>query len=95
MTGNVEHPKRTGANAFFPFIYSHEPHRAGVVLEGARPANFHGGNYARPHMQFYQDTPLTLADMTAPEFGGMDVLERVKRDGLSFLSVASNNATPT
>src|SRR6516162_1680576 len=68
---------RAGVNTLFTFIYTHEPHRAGVVLEGSRPNSFHGGNYARPHMQFYKDTPLTLADMNAPEFGGVDVLERV------------------
>jgi hypothetical protein len=64
--------ERAGVNALFPFIYSHEPHRAGVEA-----ANFHGGNYARPHMQFYRDTPLTLQDMRAPEFGNVDVLERI------------------
>src|SRR5208282_3397047 len=69
--------ERAGVNALFPFIYSHEPHRAGLVQEGGRVVDFHGGNYARPHLQFYKDTPLTLADMTAPEFGGADVLERV------------------
>ena len=63
---------RAGVNTLFTFIYTHEPHRAGVGAE-----NFHGGNYARPHMKFYKDTPLTLADMSAPEFGGVDVLARV------------------
>ena len=63
---------RAGVNALFTFIYTHEAHRAGVSAE-----NFHGGNYARPHIQFYKDTPLTLQDMSAPEFGGADVLEKV------------------
>ena len=63
---------RAGVNTLFTFIYTHEPHRAGVGAE-----NFHGGNYARPHMKFYKDTPLTLADMRAPEFGDVDVLARV------------------
>lgn len=63
--------ERAGANALFPFMYTHEPHRAGVSS-----ANFHGGNYARPHMQFYKDTALTFDDMRAPEFGGVDVLDR-------------------
>ena len=63
---------RAGVNALFIFIYTHEPHRAGVGAD-----NFHGGNYARPHMEFYRDTPLTLSDMSAPEFGGVDVLARV------------------
>lgn len=64
--------ERAGVNALFPFMYTHEPHRAGVEAAG-----FHGGNYARPHMQFYKDTPLTLQDMSASEFGGADVLEKI------------------
>jgi len=65
--------ERAGVNALFPFMYSHEPHRAGVPPS----ETFHGGNYARPHMQYYNDTPLTLQDMRAPEFGDVDILERV------------------
>ncbi len=65
--------ERAGVNALLPFIYSHEPHRAGVPPS----ETFHGGNYARPHMQYYKDTPLTLQDMRAPEFGDVDILERV------------------
>ena len=85
---------RAGVNALFIFIYSHEPHRAGVAAE-----NFHGGNYARPHLQFYKDTPLTLADMTAPEFGSVDVLERVipvaKKHGIrTFPFLLEDNALP-
>ncbi|HEU5396997.1 MAG TPA: hypothetical protein VFV81_07510 [Verrucomicrobiae bacterium] len=64
--------KRAGVNALFLFSYTHEPHRAGLP-----PANFHGGNYARPHMQYYAGTPLTFPDMRAPEFGDVDVLERI------------------
>jgi hypothetical protein len=86
---------RAGVNALFTFIYTHEPHRAGVP-----PAGFHGGNYARPHMQFYQDTPLTLQDMSAPEFGGVDVLERVipvaKKHGIRvFPFILEDNQLPT
>ncbi len=60
---------QTGANAFFPFIYSHIGERAGV-----HPAGFRGGNYAIPHMQYYQDTNLTYEDMRGPEFGDKDLL---------------------
>jgi len=63
---------RAGVNALFPFMYSHEAHRAGVEAAG-----FHGGNYAQPHMRYYKDTPITLADMTPPEFGNVDILARV------------------
>lgn len=62
---------RAGVNLLFPFIYSHEPHRGGRPEKG-----FHGGNFATPHLQYYHDTPLTLADMRAPEFGDVDVLAR-------------------
>ena len=91
--------ERAGVNALFPFIYSHEPHRAGLVQEGGRVGDYHGGNYARPHLQFYKDTPLTLADMTAPEFGGADVLERVipvaKKHGIrTFPFLLEDNTLP-
>jgi hypothetical protein len=66
--------ERGGVNALFPFMYSHEEHRAGVP-EGV--PGFRGGNYATPHMQYYRDAILTYDDMKAPEFGGVDVLERV------------------
>jgi hypothetical protein len=85
---------RAGVNALFAFIYSHEPHRAGVEATG-----FHGGNYARPHMEFYKDSPLTLEDMRAPEFGELDVLERVipiaRRHGIrTFCFLLEDNNLP-
>ena len=86
--------ERAGVNALFPFIYSHEPHRAGVEAAG-----FHGGNYARPHIQFYKDTPLTLQDMRAPEFGDVDVLEKIipvaKKHGIrTFCFLLEDNTLP-
>ncbi len=63
---------RAGVNALFPFLYTHEPHRGGVPAKG-----FHGGNYATPHAQYYHETGLTLDDMTAPEFGKVDLLARL------------------
>ncbi len=44
--------QRAGVNALFPFIYSHESHRAGVT-----PAGFHGGNYALPHCNITKIRP--------------------------------------
>jgi hypothetical protein len=86
--------ERAGVNTLFPFMYSHEPHRAGVEA-----ANFHGGNYARPHMEFYKDTPLTLQDMRAPEFGDVDVLEKIipvaKKHGIrTFCFLLEDNNLP-
>ncbi len=86
--------ERAGVNALFPFIYSHELHRAGVSMAG-----FHGGNYAMPHMQYYKDTPLTFQDMRAPEFGGIDVLARVipvaRKHGIrTFCFLLEDNTLP-
>jgi hypothetical protein len=86
--------KRAGVNTLFIFSYTHEPHRA-----GAGAANFHGGNYARPHMEFYKDTPLTLQDMRAPEFGDVDILERVvpvaKKHGIRvYCFLLEDNSLP-
>ena len=36
---------------------------------------FHGGNYARPHPEFYRNT--TLKETRAPDFGDLDILEAV------------------
>jgi hypothetical protein len=85
---------RAGVNTLFIFSYTHEPHRAGVSAD-----NFHGGNYAQPHMEFYKDTPLTLADMRAPEFGDVDVLARVipvaKQHGIRvFPFILEDNSIP-
>jgi hypothetical protein len=65
---------RGGVNALFPFLYTHEAHRAGVPEDAP---GFRGGNYATPHLQYYRDSILTYGDMKAPEFGGIDVLARV------------------
>ena len=85
---------RAGVNALFPFLYTHEPHRG-----GAPAAGFHGGNYATPHAQFYHDTGLTIDDMTAPEFGKVDLLARLlpeatKRGIAVFPFVLEDNTLP-
>ncbi|HVW21899.1 MAG TPA: twin-arginine translocation signal domain-containing protein [Opitutaceae bacterium] len=86
--------EKAGVNALFPFIYSHEEHRAGVY-----GPSFRGGNYGIPHMQYYKDTVLTYEDMRAPEFGSMDVLQRTidagKKAGIKvFPFVLEDNHRP-
>jgi len=85
---------RAGVNTLFPFLYTHESHRGGTAAEG-----FHGGNYALPHMHYYVNTPLTYADMRAPEFGDVDVLARVipaaRKHGIRvFPFVLEDNVRP-
>ena len=47
---------------------------------------FHGGNYATPHPQFYQDT--ILKDTRAPDLGQLDILRellpKTKKRGLKL-----------
>ncbi|HXN35122.1 MAG TPA: hypothetical protein VN877_03065, partial [Opitutaceae bacterium] len=62
---------RGGVNTLFPFIYTHEPHRAGIDSPG-----FRGGNFAIPHMQYYEGSGMTYEDMRAPEAGSADLLDR-------------------
>ncbi len=87
--------QRAGVNAIFPFIYTHIPKRAGV----AKSDNFHGGNYAIPHMEFYKDTGLTYDDMRAPEFGDVDLLANLipaarKRGMKTFAWIIEDNKRP-
>ncbi len=63
--------RRGGVNTLFPFIYTHEEHRAGIYSAG-----FRGGNFAMPHMKYYEGSGLTYEDMRAPEAGDTDLLER-------------------
>ena len=37
--------------------------------------NFHGGNYATPHSQYYKNT--VIQDTKAPDHGNLDILETV------------------
>ncbi len=76
-TGNLDHlfddlNHRGGVNTLFPFIYTYAHITAGMPAAG-----FHGGNFAIPHMQYYQQTSLTYADMRAPDFGETDVMARI------------------
>src|ERR1017187_8946868 len=34
--------------------------------------NFHGGNFATPHPQYYKDTALKAEDTRAPDYPGVD-----------------------
>jgi hypothetical protein len=87
--------ERGGVNALFPFIYTHEEHRAG---EDEVPG-FRGGNYAIPHMEYYRGATLTYEDMRAPEFKAVDVLARAiaaaKKHGIKvFPFVLEDNHCP-
>jgi hypothetical protein len=63
---------RAGVNALFPFIYGNT-----ARWTGESPKNYRGGNYAIPHLQYYQGTGFTYEDLRAPEAGEVDLLERL------------------
>src|SRR6202162_197563 len=39
--------------------------------------NFHGGNFATPHPQYYKDTALKPEDTRAPDYPGVDTVSSV------------------
>lgn len=39
--------------------------------------NFHGGNFATPHPQYYKDTALKPEDTRAPDYPGVDIISTV------------------
>jgi hypothetical protein len=63
-----------GINTLFFFAFGYIARWVPMSAEG-----FHGGNFGIPHMQYYKDTNLTYADLRAPEFGDMDVLDRTTK----------------
>jgi hypothetical protein len=62
---------RCGINALFIFAFGHEARFVPMPEHG-----FRGGNYAIPHMQYYQGSNLSYDDMRAPEFADVDLLDR-------------------
>ncbi|HWB84639.1 MAG TPA: twin-arginine translocation signal domain-containing protein [Bryobacteraceae bacterium] len=56
-------------NTLFVNIFTYVRERVSV-----KTAQFHGGNYATVHPQYYKDALLRPQDMRAPEFGDLDVL---------------------
>ena len=63
-----------GINALFLFIFGHEARFVPWTQPG-----FRGGNYAIPHMQYYNGSNLKLEDMRAPEFPDLDILDRAMK----------------
>jgi hypothetical protein len=63
-----------GLNALFVFAFGHEARFIPMGQQG-----FRGGNYAIPHMQYYQGSGLSYDDLRAPEFPQVDILERTMK----------------
>jgi hypothetical protein len=60
-------------------------------------AFFHGGNYARPHAQYYKDT--LLKQTRAPDHGDLDILESIlpaaKKRGIKVLCSCEDQWRPS
>src|SRR5579864_7196367 len=59
--------------------------------------DFHGGNYATPHQQYYKNT--IIKDTKAPDHGNIDILEMVipeaKRRGVKVFTWSEDVWSPT
>ena len=66
-------------------------------VQSSDAAFFHGGNYARPHPQFYRDT--ILRDTRAPDHGDLDIVAKflpaAKRRGIKVLCSCEDQWRPT
>ena len=76
--------QRAGVNAVFLAVFTYGRGIAGRQIPGQPlpdhgrqeyDRNFHGGNYATPHPEFYRRT--VLRDVRAPDHGDLDLLEAV------------------
>src|SRR5260370_26642493 len=58
----------------------------------AHDDNFHGGNYATPHAQYYKNT--IIKDTKAPDHGNLDILELViptaKKRGVKVFTLSED-----
>ena len=66
-------------------------------VQSSDEAFFHGGNYARPHPQFYRDT--ILKDTRAPDHGDLDIVEKVlpasRKRGIKVFCSVEDQWRPT
>ncbi len=79
LAGDTDHLLDTlrsvgGINSLFLFIFGHE-----ARFVPWPPATFRGGNYAVPHMQYYNGSGLALEDLRAPEYPDLDILDRAMK----------------
>src|SRR5579862_2351522 len=76
--------ERAGVNTLFLAVFTYGRGIAGRQIPGQPlpdhgkqeyDLNFHGGNFATPHPEFYKNT--VLKDMRAPDHGSLDILAEV------------------
>jgi len=85
---------RAYVNTLFPFMFTYIASRVGPHIK-----NFHGGDYATVHTQYYKDIHLNPATLRAPEFGNVDFLavlipEAKKRNMKIYPYILEDNRRP-
>src|SRR5579859_6123964 len=78
--------ERASVNTLFLAVFTYGRGIAGRQIPGQPlpdhgtqeyDLNFHGGNFATPHPQYYKDTALKPADTRAPDYPGVDTVSSV------------------
>ncbi len=78
--------EKGGINALYIASFTYGNGTAGRMIPGhpfpdhgvqGYTYEFHGGNYATPHPQYYKDTILNDPKIKAPDHGDVDILEKV------------------
>src|SRR5690242_18828618 len=77
---------RASVNTLFLAVFTYGRGSAGRQIPGQPlpdhgkqeyDLNFHGGNFATPHPQYYKDTALKAEDTRAPDYPGVDTVTSV------------------
>src|ERR1700693_1618611 len=78
--------ERASVNTLFLAVFTYGRGIAGRQIPGQPlpdhgkqeyDLNFHGGNFATPHPQYYKDTALKAEDTRAPDYPGVDTVSSV------------------
>lgn len=99
--------ERAAVNTLFLAVFSYGRGIAGRQVPGQPlpdhgeqeyDLDFHGGNYAAVHPQYYRDTALKPEDTRAPDHGNLDILEAVlpeaKKRGIRTICWTIDKAPP-
>lgn len=99
--------ERAQVNTLFLAVFSYGRGIAGRQVPGQPlpdhgkqeyDLNFHGGNFAAVHPQYYKDTVLKPEDTRAPDHGSFDVLEAVlpeaRKRGIATICWAIDKSPP-
>jgi len=87
--------KRGAVNTLFLFSFTYIPKRTGIEFP-----NFHGGNFATVHPEYYKDIQMKPENLRSPDFGDIDFIAKIipeaKKRGIRvFPWVLEDSRRPT